>query len=85
MKVWIILFAAFFYWILSSCSRVKPFNIDVNGQLKSHFFKKGTYWIYRDSISGQIDSFYVTSTYDAKSILPVPLNLLNQFKFYFRI
>ena len=34
----------------------------VDDCLKAAFsFKEGSYWIYRDSISGEIDSFYVTS------------------------
>lgn len=29
---------------------------------KRYFFKTGSYWIYKDSASGQIDSFYVSNT-----------------------
>jgi len=41
----------------------------VNADLKAAFsFKPGSYWIYKDSISGEIDSFFVrqlVSTYNA--------------------
>ncbi len=39
-----------------------PYNINtpVNSNLKSAFyFRPGTYWIYKDAISGRVDSFYV--------------------------
>lgn len=30
---------------------------------QKYFYKKGSYWIYRDSISGRVDSFYVSEVY----------------------
>ncbi len=30
---------------------------------QKYFYKKGSYWIYRDSISGRVDSFYVSEIY----------------------
>ena len=45
--------------LIASCTRKT--NYPVNSDLKSSFsYKPGTYWIYRDSISGEMDSFYVT-------------------------
>ena len=39
-------------------------NYPVNDSLKAAFnFQPGTYWIYRDSISGEVDSFYVQTNY----------------------
>ncbi len=47
---------------LASCGKPKLETNPVNPALKADFnYKPGTYWIYRDSISGMIDSFYVTS------------------------
>jgi hypothetical protein len=45
---------------LHSCR--KPItHYPINASLKAAFnYKVGSYWIYRDSISGMIDSFYVT-------------------------
>lgn len=40
-------------------------NYNVDAGLKTGFgFKQGTYWVYRDSLSGQVDSFYVSGTQD---------------------
>jgi hypothetical protein len=54
--------------ILAFCACKKQDNtkhVNVNADLKAAFnFLPGTYWIYRDSISGQIDSFFVRSNQD---------------------
>lgn len=43
---------------LTSCGRVKNYAIDAD--LKTHFnYNVGTYWIYKDSASGRVDSFAV--------------------------
>lgn len=40
------------------------FNMPVNTDLYAYaYFKPGTYWVYQDSISGILDSVYVTSAY----------------------
>lgn len=37
-------------------------NLDTDSSVKARFnFLPGTYWIYRDSLTGRIDSFYVSS------------------------
>lgn len=34
-----------------------------DSELSAHFrYQKGSYWIYKDTLSGRIDSFYVTSS-----------------------
>ncbi len=48
--------------ILFSCKKTTPVNKPIDLDTKSHFnFQSGTYWIYKDSITGSIDSFYVNS------------------------
>lgn len=58
--------------VFSQCRKSDPYVAPVNSNysdttfpdtdLTNHFnFKPGTYWIYRDSLSGRIDSFYVSS------------------------
>ena len=48
--------------VLFGCTRSKSVNTPVNSDLIASFnYKPGTYWIYRDSISGEIDSFFVRS------------------------
>ena len=46
------------------CSCVKQGNVTtyaVDSSLVKYFnYKPGTYWVYRDSIAGDVDSFYVT-------------------------
>ncbi|MBA3829380.1 MAG: hypothetical protein H0X33_10625 [Taibaiella sp.] len=42
---------------LQACTKVK--HQGINSDLAAAFdFNKGSYWIYRDSLTGQIDSFY---------------------------
>ena len=53
--------------VFASCNKEKepPF-FGVDDHLKSEFvYKVGTYWIYRDSISGRIDSAYVTENFSS--------------------
>jgi len=46
---------------LWTCKKPKVNNTPVNADLKAAFnYKIGTYWIYKDSISGDVDSFFVT-------------------------
>ncbi len=43
-----------------SCNKNKSNVISVNADIKSSFnYQPGTYWIYRDSLTGNIDSFFV--------------------------
>ncbi|MBA3829736.1 MAG: hypothetical protein H0X33_12420 [Taibaiella sp.] len=42
---------------LQACTKVK--HLGINSDLAAAFdFNKGSYWIYKDSLTGQIDSFY---------------------------
>jgi len=46
--------------VLYSCDQSKK-NTPLDANLKAAFnYQKGTYWIYKDSISGNEDSFFVT-------------------------
>jgi hypothetical protein len=46
---------------LIGCQKASDNNVTISANLKKAFsFQPGTYWIYRDSLSGMIDSFYVT-------------------------
>lgn len=50
--------------LATACNKTKYINIDPN--LKNAFFYKvGTYWVYTDSLSSDIDSFFVTNSSDA--------------------
>jgi hypothetical protein len=56
--------------VLFGCTRSKSVNTPVNSDLIASFnYKPGTYWIYRDSISGEIDSFFVRSNSSETSYL----------------
>ena len=49
--------------LLQSCIKTKVYS--VNSDMKSVFnYKPGSYWIYKDSITGVIDSVYVTANQD---------------------
>jgi hypothetical protein len=56
-------------FLLSECKKSgkKEFvELDTDSAIAVHFnFKPGTYWIYRDSLSGRTDSFYVRNNYYA--------------------
>jgi hypothetical protein len=44
-----------------ACQKHNITHYTINADLKAAFnYQVGTYWIYRDSVSGTIDSFYVT-------------------------
>lgn len=49
--------------VFFGCNKpTKVTNHPINADLKAAFnYQKGSYWVYRDSISGMIDSFYVTN------------------------
>jgi len=49
-----------FLFVLNSCKKQLP-HYSIDSDVKAAFnYQPGTYWIYRDSITGRIDSFYVT-------------------------
>ncbi len=49
-----------FLFVLNSCKKQLP-HYSIDSDLKTAFnYQPGTYWIYKDSLSGRIDSFYVT-------------------------
>lgn len=50
---------------LATCTK-KQQSVSINAGLKANFgFKAGTYWVYKDSITGRIDSFIVSNVTDA--------------------
>jgi hypothetical protein len=52
-----------------SCKKTNGTNYPLNNELKAAFyFKTGTYWIYKDSVSGDIDSFFVRSSANGSSL-----------------
>lgn len=63
--------------LLSSCTKIISESHSYSNLLASskqnYFFKKGTYWIYRDSISGRVDSCYVAyaklDTFNANGLM----------------
>ncbi len=62
---YILVFLTFGYLVIGlyACKKKLP-NKPIDADLKAAFsFKPGTYWIFKDAISGQIDSFYVRRTY----------------------
>jgi len=54
----------------SACKKEGPAHIYINADLKTHFnYKPGSYWIYRDSLTGQEDSFFVlTNEFQTQSM-----------------
>jgi hypothetical protein len=55
-------FIIVFVLFCCSCNKSKLNNTPVSADLKATFnYKVGTYWIYKDSLSGDIDSFFVTN------------------------
>lgn len=40
-----------------------------DASLKNYYFKPGTYWIYKDSLSGRTDSFYVVAS--SMEVVPI--------------
>ncbi len=60
---YILVFLTFGYLVIGlyACKKILP-NKPIDADLKAAFsFKPGTYWIYKDSVSGRIDSFFVYS------------------------
>jgi len=54
---------------MHSCKKNNNPVVNVNAALKAAFnYMPGTYWIYKDSISGRVDSFFVTRQYDITGI-----------------
>jgi len=62
----LLLFTGLLWLSLPGCQCKKEQLLQtVNASLKKAFFyKPGTYWVYRDSISGRVDSFYVNYNLD---------------------
>lgn len=53
----------------SSCSKKANNNTPIVSGLKTAFnYQPGTYWVYKDSLSGRVDSFYITSNVQSKLI-----------------
>jgi len=77
-KHWLVLSLLSVFFFLHSCTKEhapdpttnapapgETWPLRIPDEMKAYVeFKPGTYWVYRDSISGQLDSVYVT-TYDA--------------------
>lgn len=58
------LFLLSFFMLFQACKKTGTI-YHVNAGLKANFgYKPGSYWIYKDSISGEIDSAYVTANQD---------------------
>ncbi len=54
--------------VLSTCSKKTTYT-PVDAELKTNFwYKVGTYWVYRDSLNGEEDSFYVAETSDLTNV-----------------
>ncbi len=48
------------FLLLAACSK----KVQINGSLRSAFgYRQGSYWIYKDSATGNIDSAYVQAAY----------------------
>jgi hypothetical protein len=48
--------------VCSACKKTTSNDVPVDAALKSDFsYKPGSYWIYKDSVSGNVDSAYVVS------------------------
>jgi len=49
--------------VLNACHKPSQPHYTINASLKAAFdFQPGTYWIYKDSISGEVDSFAVQTS-----------------------
>ncbi len=59
-----------FAFLLADCKKhqdLPVYVMDSDTMIDKHFdFKAGSYWIYKDSLNGRIDSFYVSSNYITK-------------------
>lgn len=61
MKKYIAVFAVLGL-LLTACKKNNTYYGLLDPELKRNFsFKPGSYWIYRDSLSGRIDSFFVSA------------------------
>jgi hypothetical protein len=61
--------------VLAMSCRKKDETVYINPELKKHFsFKKGSYWIYRDSLTGGLDTFttYDNNNYISRAEPPYP-------------
>ncbi len=64
----ILLSVAIILLLLNACKKPNITHYTINADLKAAFnYQVGTYWIYRDSIGGGIDSFYVTKNQSGTS------------------
>lgn len=65
MKPIYLLLSSIFYCFLLSCEKGGPsyFYINNNEVKQSCSFKKGSYFIYKDSVTGSIDSFWIYDSY----------------------
>jgi len=62
MKKYFGLCSMLVFIIVAACNKNNERHIPIDADVLANFnYKVGTYWIYRDSISGQVDSFYVSS------------------------
>lgn len=53
-----------------SCSKPKEYHVPLDKEFLSCIdFPAGSYWIYRDSVSGVTDSFYIIKNYGVKEVL----------------
>ena len=56
-----------FGFLLADCNKHKDrplYIMDSDSLISARFgFKEGSYWIYRDSLDGRVDSFYVSRNY----------------------
>jgi|GEM_PF-799847 len=60
LKAFSILYCIF--CLATACKKDTDLNQPMNAQMKAGFnYKPGTYWIYKDSVTGVIDSAYVVS------------------------
>ena len=60
MKCRYFLLTMLFWLLLTNCDKTTNSTISGAPSLMSNFnFKPGTYWIYKDSITGEIDSYSV--------------------------
>jgi len=66
----ILIFSALLYSCNKTADQTRPINPDL---LKYFSYKPGTYWVYKDSIAGEVDSFYVTD--NTKSTYTGPPNI----------
>ena len=65
MKVHLLLLTAFLGVTLCTCKKNTVTQVPLDPAFKAAFnFKAGSYWIYKDSISGRMDSFFVRRNSD---------------------